>query len=117
MSFVVADKCIGTVDHSCVEVCPVDCIYDVGEDPENPDEPLMVVIDPEECIGCGACVPECPVEAIAPIELVHEKWGSFIQINAMITGRNANDGPEGSGDPHEDIAAAAQEEHARLNAA
>jgi NAD-dependent dihydropyrimidine dehydrogenase PreA subunit len=71
MSFVVADKCIGTVDHSCVEVCPVDCIYDVGEDPENPDEPLMVVIDPEECIGCGACVPECPVEAIAPIELVH----------------------------------------------
>jgi NAD-dependent dihydropyrimidine dehydrogenase PreA subunit len=57
MTYIIAQPCIDTKDASCVDVCPVDCIYE-GED--------MFYIHPEECIDCGACVPECPVEAIFP---------------------------------------------------
>ena len=57
MTYVITEPCIGTKDRSCVDVCPVDCIHE-GED--------MLFIDPEECIDCGACEPECPVEAIFP---------------------------------------------------
>ena len=55
MPYIIAEPCIGTKDASCVSVCPVDCIYE-GED--------MYYINPDECIDCGACEPECPVEAI-----------------------------------------------------
>jgi ferredoxin len=55
MTHVVTEACIGVKDSSCVAVCPVDCIHDLGP---------MMVIDPGECIDCGACIPECPVEAI-----------------------------------------------------
>jgi ferredoxin len=51
----VTGACVGVKDSSCVAVCPVDCIHDLG---------AMVVIDPGECIDCGACITECPVEAI-----------------------------------------------------
>jgi NAD-dependent dihydropyrimidine dehydrogenase PreA subunit len=54
MTYVITEPCIGTKDQSCVEVCPVDCIYDAGD---------QFLINPEECIDCGACEPECPVEA------------------------------------------------------
>jgi NAD-dependent dihydropyrimidine dehydrogenase PreA subunit len=57
MTYVITEPCIGTKDQSCVEVCPVDCIYDAGD---------QFLINPEECIDCGACEPECPVEAIYP---------------------------------------------------
>ena len=57
MPYVIAEPCIGTKDASCVEVCPVDCIYE-GED--------QYYIHPDECIDCGACEPECPVTAIFP---------------------------------------------------
>lgn len=92
-TFVVGEPCIGVTDLSCVEVCPVHCIYQVGQSETDPDAPLMVVIDPVECISCGACEPECPVEAIAIDEMVPLSWHPFIDANALITGRGSNDGP------------------------
>ena len=57
MTYIIAEPCIDVKDGSCVEVCPVDCIYE-GED--------QFYIHPDECIDCGACEPECPVQAIFP---------------------------------------------------
>ncbi len=57
MTFVVTDACIKCKYTDCVEVCPVDCFYE-GEN--------TVVINPDECIDCGVCEPECPIEAILP---------------------------------------------------
>ena len=65
----ITEPCIGTKDQSCVEVCPVDCIYDAGD---------HFMINPEECIDCGACEPECPVEAIYPEDEVPEDQESYI---------------------------------------
>lgn len=59
MTFVITDKCLGERYASCMQVCPVYCIYP-GEHEGQP----FAVIDPTLCIDCGACVPECPVEAI-----------------------------------------------------
>ena len=72
MTYVITEPCIGTKDQSCVEVCPVDCIYDAGD---------HFMINPEECIDCGACEPECPVEAIFPEDALPEKWEPFVKIN------------------------------------
>jgi NAD-dependent dihydropyrimidine dehydrogenase PreA subunit len=69
MTYVITEPCIGTKDQSCVEVCPVDCIYDGGD---------HFMINPEECIDCGACEPECPVEAIYPEDEVPEDMESYI---------------------------------------
>jgi NAD-dependent dihydropyrimidine dehydrogenase PreA subunit len=69
MTYVITEPCIGTKDQSCVEVCPVDCIYDGGD---------HFMINPEECIDCGACEPECPVEAIYPEDEVPEEMESYI---------------------------------------
>lgn len=55
MTYVVTDSCIKCKYTDCVEVCPVDCFY---------EGPNMLVINPEECIDCGVCEPECPAEAI-----------------------------------------------------
>ena len=57
MPYVVGEQCIKCKYTDCVEVCPVDCFYE-GEN--------MLVINPEECIDCGVCEPECPAEAISP---------------------------------------------------
>ncbi|MGI4775425.1 MAG: ferredoxin FdxA [Janthinobacterium lividum] len=57
MTYVVTDECVKCKYTTCVEVCPVDCFYE-GE--------LMLVINPEECIDCGVCEPECPIDAIKP---------------------------------------------------
>ena len=73
MTYVIAEPCIDIKDQSCIDVCPVDCIH-VGL--------RMLVIDPEECIDCGACEPECPVEAIFPEDALPEKWNEFTPINA-----------------------------------
>lgn len=75
MAYVIADPCIGVKDKSCVAVCPVDCIHGTDDDE-------MLYIQPDECIDCGACVPECPVSAIFPAEDVPPQWKSFIQKNA-----------------------------------
>src|SRR5215218_8970777 len=63
MPFVITDPCIGTKDHACVDVCPVDCIHPRKDEPEF-ETATMLYIHPDECIDCGACVPACPVSAI-----------------------------------------------------
>ena len=71
MTYVVVENCIMCKYTDCVEVCPVDCFYE-GK--------VMLVIDPDECIDCGVCEPECPAEAILPdTEPGLEKW---IELNA-----------------------------------
>ena len=72
MAYIIAEPCIGTKDASCVAVCPVDCIYE-GDD--------QYYINPDECIDCGACEPECPVEAIYPEDALPDKWEAFVKIN------------------------------------
>ncbi len=66
MAYVVTESCIRCKFQDCVEVCPVDCFY-AGAN--------MLVIHPDECIDCGVCEPECPVEAIVPdTDPSAEKW-------------------------------------------
>lgn len=74
MAYVIAEPCINVKDKACVDVCPVDCIYDV--DGEN-----MLYINPDECIDCAACEPVCPVAAIFAEDAVPDKWKNFIAIN------------------------------------
>ena len=73
MTHVITGRCIDSRDQSCVEVCPVECIYETD---------AMLVIHPGECIDCGACVPECPVEAIYSEPNTPSQWASYIQLNA-----------------------------------
>ncbi len=75
MAYVVAEPCIKCKYTDCVEVCPVDCFY---------EGPNILVIHPEECIDCGACVPECPVAAIFEESDVPEQWQHFTAKNADI---------------------------------
>lgn len=70
MTFVVTDVCIKCKYTDCVEVCPVDCFYE-GEN--------MLVIHPDECIDCGVCEPECPIEAIIPDS--DERADKFLELN------------------------------------
>ena len=72
MPYVITEACINTKDKSCVDVCPVDCIY---------EGPEMLYIEPNECIDCGACEPECPVTAIFPEEDVPANQKQYIAIN------------------------------------
>ena len=72
MTYIIAESCIGVLDRGCVDVCPVDCIY------EGPEQ---LYIHPDECIDCGACEPECPVTAIFPEEDVPEEWASYTKKN------------------------------------
>ena len=69
MTFVVLEKCIRCKYTDCVEVCPVDCFH---------EGPNTLVIDPEECIDCNLCIPECPIDAIVsdddPTLQDKEKW-------------------------------------------
>ena len=77
MTYVIAEPCVDTMELSCVAVCPVDCIhYDQGVD-------RMLYIDPNECIDCGACEPECSVQAIFPEESLPAKWSAYTEINAV----------------------------------
>jgi ferredoxin len=71
MTYVVVDACIKCKYMDCVEVCPVDCFYE-GDN--------MLVIHPDECIDCGVCEPECPVDAIKPdTQPDLERW---LELNA-----------------------------------
>src|SRR5205085_2079074 len=77
MTFVITQPCIDTMDQSCVEVCPVDCIhFEEGAD-------RMLYINPAECIDCGACQPACPVQAIFPENDVPAEAQRFTAINTL----------------------------------
>ncbi|MCF2530831.1 ferredoxin [Yinghuangia soli] len=73
MTYVIALPCVDVTDKACLEVCPVECIYE-GE--------RMLYIHPDECIDCGACEPECPVEAITFETDTPEEWQHFTAVNA-----------------------------------
>ena len=77
MTYVIAQPCIDVIDIECVDVCPVDCIH-----PTDGEGVEQLYIDPDECIDCGACEPECPVEAIFVEEDLPEEWVHFTKINA-----------------------------------
>jgi ferredoxin len=72
MAYVITEACIGVKDKACIDVCPVDCIY------EGPDQ---LYVKAEECIDCGACEPECPVTAIFAEDDVPAHLRQFVQIN------------------------------------
>lgn len=88
MAHIVTSPCIGTRDTACMKVCPVNCFYDVpladlGLSPtaEKPEIVNMLIIDPDECIDCMLCAPECPVAAIFKDEEVPESEQAYIDIN------------------------------------
>jgi len=76
MAYIITEACIGVKDKACVAVCPVDCIHE-GSEPYD-----MLYINPDECIDCGLCEPECPVTAIFADSDVPKDQMKFIQINA-----------------------------------
>ena len=75
MAFVVTEPCIKCKYTDCVDVCPVDCFHEGAN---------FLTIDPEECIDCGACEPECPTSAIFAEEEVPEKWSEYVELNAKL---------------------------------
>ena len=76
MTYVVAEPCVKCKFTDCVDVCPVDCFVE-GEN--------FLAINPDECIDCGACVPECPAEAIFEETEVPEKWEEYVELNVKFT--------------------------------
>ena len=75
MTHIVLESCIRCRYTDCVDVCPVDCFR---------EGPNMLVIDPDECIDCAVCIPECPVEAIVAEEDVPDGQEKFIDLNAEL---------------------------------
>ena len=73
MAHVVTSKCVKCKFTDCVEVCPVACFYELDD---------QLLIHPEDCIDCTACVAECPVEAIFHQDNVPEDQKAFIELNA-----------------------------------
>ncbi len=95
MSYVITGKCLGEQYASCVEVCPVDCIY-----PGDYKGEKFMVIDPEICITCGACLPVCPVGAIVESEDYDQEFAKVnvelspsFKGNPKVTPRPNNDPP------------------------
>ena len=76
MTFIVTDNCIKCKYTDCVEVCPVDCFH---------EGPNFLVIDPEECIDCALCEPECPVEAILAEDELPVDQQEFLALNAELS--------------------------------
>jgi ferredoxin len=76
MTFIVVENCIKCKYTDCVEVCPVDCFH---------EGPNFLVIDPDECIDCTLCEPECPAEAIFSEHDLPANQKHFLQLNAELT--------------------------------
>ncbi len=72
MAFVIAQPCVDVMDKSCMEQCPVDCIYPGAK---------QMFIQPDECVDCGACEMACPVEAVFHIEDVPAEWEAWTALN------------------------------------
>ncbi|MBS0316022.1 MAG: ferredoxin family protein [Proteobacteria bacterium] len=76
MTHVVTEACIRCKYTDCVDVCPVDCFH---------EGPEFLVIDPDECIDCAVCIPECPVNAILADGEMPEAFKPFLEINARLS--------------------------------
>ncbi|WP_040699011.1 ferredoxin [Nocardia vinacea] len=74
MPYVIASPCIDVMDKSCMEECPVDCIYEGDR---------KLYINPKECIDCGACEPVCPVQAISQDRRVSDTDAAFVEDNRI----------------------------------
>jgi len=81
MTFVVTEDCILCKHTDCVEVCPVDCFY---------EGPNFLVIDPDECIDCALCEPECPIEAIFEEDDLPPGQEHFLELNAELAQKWSN---------------------------
>jgi len=109
--YVITSPCIDIKDKACVDVCPVQCIYEiengrlVGRDAADGDivniqEPhselqflhgdTMLYIHPDECTSCDACLPECPVDAIYPADRVPQEEQDFIDVNRFVFAENTS---------------------------
>jgi len=75
VTYIIAEPCIDIKDLSCVDVCPVDCIHEFDR---------ILIIDPEECIDCGACEPECPWQAIFEEVAVPEVFKDDTPLNYRV---------------------------------
>ena len=75
MTFVVGEDCIKCKHTDCVEVCPVDCFY---------EGPNFLVINPDECIDCALCEPECPIDAIFSEDELPADQENFLELNAEL---------------------------------
>src|SRR3990167_210313 len=78
MTHVVTERCVDCRYTDCARVCPVDCFYEV-------QNPHMLVINPDECIDCKACVPECPVHAIWPEDELPQAYAEWLEKNAELS--------------------------------
>lgn len=97
MSYIIAEPCVSVCDTACVDVCPVDCIHGPidkegrGEEVKGMSDEdkngKQLYIDPDECIDCGACEPECPVQAIFEESEVPSEWKDFVKRNYDFFGR------------------------------
>ena len=82
MAYIITQICTDCVDMGCVEVCPVECIYQLV-DPPTDERPNMLYIHPTECINCGACEPECPWQAIFEEMEIPEAREADLALNAL----------------------------------
>ncbi len=82
MAYVITEPCINVKDAACVEVCPMDCIHPMKDEPGYKNA-LQLFINPDECIDCGACEPECPVGAIYPDSDVPPEYEAYIEKNRL----------------------------------
>ena len=94
MTFVVTEQCIKCKYTDCVEVCPVDCFH---------EGPNMLVIDPDECIDCTLCEPECPVDAILSEDDLTDDQQQFLELNEELSRiwpvlTEKKDGPQDAAD-------------------
>ena len=76
MTFVVTENCIKCKHTDCVSVCPVDCFY---------EGPNFLAINPDECIDCGVCIPECPVDAIVADNDINTNTPLWLEINTRLS--------------------------------
>lgn len=79
MSYVITAPCVA--DYSCVDVCPVDCIHPMPDEPGF-DDATQLYINPDQCIDCEACLEVCPVNAIYAADQLPAKWLHYAGINA-----------------------------------
>src|ERR1700678_1331880 len=75
MTYVIGAPCVDVMDKSCVDVCPVDCIYLGGR---------IMYIHPDECVDCGACEPVCPVDAVSFEAEGPAQWKGFYRVNVAV---------------------------------
>ena len=80
MTFVIQEACVGVKDTACVDVCPVDCIYEAEPKESTLNLPMFIHVD--ECIDCYACLDACPVDAIVEEVDAEEKW---LKANAVLS--------------------------------